>query len=558
MIVKYKTDPKGKYRQKKVNPGITVDELVRMVQSNLKYDVYAARIDQVVHSLDTVLSTDCEVEFLDIRTQVSKLIYQNSLNLLYIKAAHDILPDCEVEIETALSKGIYTEIRRAGKIVNVSEKKIQMIQDRMEQLVEADLPFNKEVVSRETAIEFLKANNREERMYLIESAPSMEKVKFFSLDGYKDSFYGRMVPSTGYIKRFQLTKYRKGILLRFPQPDDPNVIPPHVDEKKLFDAYLEQSEWDELLGVKYVSELNHKVSKGQYEDLIQLSEALHEKKIAQIADMIKRGKKKLILIAGPSSSGKTTFARRLCVQLRVVGLQPLYMGTDDYFVEREKTPRDEHGEPNYEGLEAVDVKLFNSNMNDLLAGKEVDLPTFNFLTGHKEYGKRITKIDPEIQPIVIEGIHGLNDALTAFIPKEEKFKIYISPLTQLNIDMHNRIPATDERMLRRMVRDYQFRGHSAKDTINAWPKVRAGEDVNIFPYSDEADVLFNSYHIYEIAVLKKYAEPLLKEIKRGDPEYADASRMLRFLRFFQSIDDDSMIVNNSIIREFIGGSIFVK
>ncbi|MBP3815614.1 MAG: nucleoside kinase [Firmicutes bacterium] len=557
MIIKYKTDPKGKYRRKTVEPGITVAQFVDLVKDNLKYDVYAARINQVVDSLDTILSTDSELELLDMRTQVSKLIYQNSLNLIYIKAVDDVCPDCEVEIETALSKGIYTEIKKNGKIVNLSEKKIAAIEERMYQLVEADLPFNREVVSRETAIEFLKANNREERMYLLESVPNMEKVKFYSLDGYKDSFYGSMVPSTKYIKRFKLTKYRKGVLLRFPQPEDPNSIPEHVDEVKLFGAYMEQSEWDELLGVRYVSELNHKVEKGEYEDLIQLSEALHEKKVAQIADMIKRGHKRLILIAGPSSSGKTTFARRLCVQLRVVGLNPLYMGTDDYFVEREETPLDEHGEPNYEGIEAVDVKLFNNNMNDLLAGKEVDLPSFNFLTGHKEYGKRITKIEPN-QPIVIEGIHGLNDDLTKFIPKEEKFKIYISPLTQLNIDMHNRIPATDERMLRRMVRDYQFRGHSAKDTISQWPKVRAGEDVNIFPYSDEADVLFNSYHVYEIAVLKKYAEPLLEEIKQGEPEYADARRMLRFLRFFQSIEDDSMIVNNSIIREFIGGSIFVK
>lgn len=557
MIVKYKSDPKGKLRKKTVTPGITVAELAELVKDNLPYDVYAARINHVVDSLDTILSTDCEIEFLDIRTQVSKLIYQNSLNLLYIKAVKDVLPDCEVEIETALSKGIYTEVRRNGKLVNVSESKIEKIQERMHQLVEQDLPFNREVVSRETAIEFLKANNREERMYLLESAPHLEKVKFYSLDGYKDSFYGSMVPSTKYIKRFVLTKYRKGILLRFPQPDNPNEIPELIDEKKLFDAYLEQSEWDELLGVKYVSELNHKVNNGEYEDLIQLSEALHEKKVAQIADMIKRGKKRLILIAGPSSSGKTTFARRLCVQLRVVGLKPLYMGTDDYFVEREETPLDEHGEPNYEGIEALDIKLFNKNMNDLLDGKEVDLPSFNFLTGHKEYGKRIISIDPT-QPIVIEGIHGLNETLTEFIPKDQKFKIYISPLTQLNIDMHNRIPATDERMLRRMVRDYLYRGHSAKDTINAWPKVRAGEDVNIFPYSDEADVLFNSYHIYEIAVLKKYAEPLLEEIGPNDPEHADAARMRRFLRFFQSIEDDSMIVNNSILREFIGGSVFVK
>lgn len=557
MVIKYKTDPKGKFRKKTVEPGITVAEFLDIIKDNLKYDVYAVRINQVVKNLSTILSTDCEIELLDIRTQASKLIYQNSLNLIYIKAVHDILPDCEVEIETALSKGIYTEVRRNGKLVNVSEKRIQEIQARMEAMVAADLPFNREVVSRQTAIDFLIANNREERMYLLESVPDMEKVKFYSLDGYKDSFYGSMVPSTGYIKKFQLTKYRKGILLRFPQPDDPNTIPEHVDEVKLFDAYLEQSEWDELLGVKYVSELNYKIKNGEFEDLIQLSEALHEKKVAQIADMIKKGKKRLILIAGPSSSGKTTFARRLCVQLRVVGLNPLYMGTDDYFVEREETPLDEHGEPNYEGIDAVDVKLFNSNMKDLLAGKEVDLPSFNFMTGHKEFGHRITKIE-EGQPIVIEGIHGLNEDLTKLIPREDKFKIYISPLTQLNIDMHNRIPATDERMLRRMVRDYQFRGHSAKDTISQWPKVRAGEDVNIFPYSDEADVLFNSYHVYEIAVLKKYAEPLLEQIKEGEPEYADARRMLRFLRFFQSFENDSIIVNNSIIREFIGGSIFVK
>ena len=557
MIIKYKTDPKGKFRQKTVKPGITVAEFLDIVKDNLKYDVFAARINQRIDSLDTILSTDSELELLDIRTQVSKLIYQNSLNLIYIRAVNDILPGCEVEIETALSKGIYTEIRKNGKLVNVSESKVDAIQKKMEQLVDADLPFNREVVSRETAIEFLKSHNRVERMELLESVPNMEKVKFYSLDGYKDSFYGSMVPSTGYIKRFKVTKYRKGVLLRFPSPDNPNEIPEMVDEVKLFGAYLEQSKWDELLGVKYVAELNHKIEKGEFGDLVQLSEALHEKKVAQIADMIKKGHKRMVLIAGPSSSGKTTFARRLCVQLRVVGLNPLYMGTDDYFVEREMTPLDEHGEPNYEGLDAVDVKLFNSNMNDLLAGKEVDLPTFNFMTGHKEYGSRITKLEPG-QPIVIEGIHGLNDDLTKFIPKEEKFKIYISPLTQLNIDMHNRISATDERMLRRMVRDFQFRGHSAKDTISGWPKVRAGEDVNIFPYSDEADVLFNSYHVYEIAVLKKYAEPLLEAIKPDEPEYVDARRMLRFLRFFRSIEDDSMIVNNSIIREFIGGSIFVK
>jgi uridine kinase len=272
--------------------------------------------------------------------------------------------------------------------------------------------------------------------------------------------------------------------------------------------------------------------------------------------MITQQKKRIVLICGPSSSGKTTFARRLIIQLRVNGLEPLYLGTDDYFVERTQTPVDENGEPNFEDIEALDIELFNRDMNGLLKGDEVDIPTFDFLKGTKVFGKRITRAKKG-QPIIIEGIHGLNKQLTADIPDEEKFKIYISPLTQLNIDEHNRIPTTDARMLRRMVRDYQFRGHTAQSTIQAWPKVRKGEDKNIFPYNGEADVFFNSVHIYELNVLKKYAEPLLRSITREEPEYSEAVRMLKFLQYFKTIEDDSIIVNNSIIREFIGGSIFV-
>ena len=310
------------------------------------------------------------------------------------------------------------------------------------------------------------------------------------------------------------------------------------------------------LSINYVSDLNRRIDEGKIKELIQISEALHESKIVEIAEMITKQKKRIILIAGPSSSGKTTFAQRLCIQLRVHGLKPLYLGTDDYFLEREQTPLDEYGEKDYENLSAVDIDLFNDNMNDLLAGKEVDLPIFNFLTGHKELGKRKTRIKGS-QPIVIEGIHALNEALTPKIAEEEKFKIYISPLIQLNIDNHNRIITTDHRMLRRMVRDFKYRGYSAQNTINTWPKVRAGEDKNIFPFSNQADVVFNSVHLYEISVLKKYAKPLLEEITRDEPEYADAHRLLDFLRFFRTVDDDSAIANNSIIREFIGGSVFV-
>ena len=272
--------------------------------------------------------------------------------------------------------------------------------------------------------------------------------------------------------------------------------------------------------------------------------------------MITEQKKRIILIAGPSSSGKTTFARRLCVQLRVNGLHPLYLGTDDYFVERKDAPLDEYGEKDFESLASVDVELFNSNMNDLLEGREVDLPEFDFITGCKVFGKRITRLE-EGEPVVIEGIHALNDDLTPYIDADEKFKIYISPFTQLNIDRHNRIPTTDARMLRRMARDFQYRGYSAQDTIRQWPKVRAGEDRNIFPFSNCADVLFNSVHVYELSVLKKYVWPLLWQIKPDEPEYCEAVRLIKFLSYFRSIEDDSVIVNNSILREFIGGSIFV-
>jgi len=329
-----------------------------------------------------------------------------------------------------------------------------------------------------------------------------------------------------------------------------------VDEKKLYGAFLEESQWADIMEVRYVCDLNEKIYRGEDKELIQISEALHEKKIAEIADMISREGRRIVLIAGPSSSGKTTFARRLCIQLRVNGHKPLYLGTDDYYVERTDTPLDEYGEPNFEDLEAIDLELFNQQLNDLLDGKSVDIPHFDFFEGVKVFGKRLTRIESD-QPIVIEGIHGLNRQLTAGLPDEEKFRIYISPFTQLNIDEHNRVPTTDARMLRRIVRDHQFRGYSAQRTIELWPKVRAGEDKNIFPFSNEADVLFNSSHIYELSVLRKYAEPLLMEISRDRPEYAEAARMLNFIRFFDIIEDDSVIVNNSIIREFIGGSIFV-
>ncbi len=536
-----------------VPPGTTILELLKGRTEDLPYQILAARVNNKTEALTFPLEADGTVELLDMRNQAANLIYQYSLSLIYLKAIYDLYGKVEVIIEHSLNKGLFTKIELGRPL---SREDVERIEARMREIVDLDLAFQLHVTDYQDARARLLSDGQREKLRLLQKVKDREKIRFYSLDGTVDFFYGLMVPSSGYVRHFQLRKYRGGVLLRFPHPKDPGTVPPYVDEKKLYGAFLEESRWADILEVRYVSDLNEKILKGEAKELIQLSEALHEKRIAEIADMISREGRRIVLIAGPSSSGKTTFAQRLCIQLRVNGHKPLYLGTDDYYVEREDTPRDEYGEMNFEDLEAIDLALFNRQLNDLLEGKTVDIPHFDFLRGVKLFGRRPTQIR-EDQPIVIEGIHGLNRQLTADLPDEEKFRIYISPFTQLNIDEHNRIPTTDARMLRRMVRDYRFRGYSAQRTIELWPRVRAGEDKNIFPFSNEADVLFNSAHIYELSVLRKYAEPLLSEISRDQPEYAEAARMLNFIRFFEIIEDDSPIVNNSIIREFIGGSVFV-
>ena len=553
MKIYLKKEYRGEFEEFTVEKGITIEEIYKSIKASLPYTILAARVNNHIESLDSVIEEPCNVELLDMRTQEANLIYQNSLSLIYLKAVDEILEGAEVDIENSLNKGLYTEIRSE---VQITAHIVKQIEKKMRELVKKDLPFKIEKLTKEEAAKRFEETGCEEKVALLCENNSKKKLPFYSLDGYRDFFYGHMVPSTSYIEHFELMKYRRGVLLRFPHPSEPDVIPEYVDEKMLYRTFGEQNRWGKLMGINYVSDLNRKIEDGKFKELVQLSEALHERKIVEIADMITKQKKRIILIAGPSSSGKTTFAQRLCIQLRVNGLQPLYMGTDDYFVERENTPLDEYGEKNYEDLDAVDIGLFNRNINALLAGEMVDLPSFDFMTGHKEFGKRITSIKSN-QPIVIEGIHALNRELTRELPDEQKFRIYISPLTQLNIDSHNRVITTDHRMLRRMVRDYKYRGHSVQDTISSWPKVRAGEDKNIFPYSNEADVLFNSVHLYEICVLKKYAMPLLEQITPEESEYSDAVRLLNFLRFFKTVEDDSVIVNNSILREFIGGSVFV-
>ncbi len=536
-----------------VEEGTLLEELAKQYQSRLPYRVLTATVNNRLRELSRSITEPSTVVFLDMRNISAARIYQNSLTFIYLKAINVVLGDVRVGIENSLNKGIYTEIKTREPL---TAEDVARIEEKMYELVETDIPFVRKTLTREEALRFFGDGHHEEKRRMLQRAPHVKNVPIYSCDGFMNFFYGQMVPSTGYIEHFELRKYRNGVLLRFPESAAPDRIPDFRDDKKLYQAFGEAKKWGNLMGISYVEDLNEKIDTGEYKEIIQISEALHEKRIVQIADEIIRHKKRIILISGPSSSGKTSFAKRLSIQLRVNGEKALYIGTDDYFVERHQTPLLPDGTPNFEDLEAIDIDLFTENINALLAGKEVDLPSFDFFEGKKKYGDRIVRINAN-QPIVIEGIHGLNRALTEGIDDEEKFKIYISPFTQLNIDNHNRIPTTDARMIRRMVRDHQFRGYDAGKTIGQWVKVRAGEDKNIFPFNGEADMLFNSAHIYELAVLRKYAEPMLEAIEPADEAYSEAVRLLKFLRFFRIIEDDSVIANNSIIREFIGGSILV-
>lgn len=553
MKIMLKLGTEDKYREVVTDRCLTLKELADEYQHENAYRFLLAQVNGQVKELHEEIYDGDNVELLDMRTPCANRAYQNTVSFIYLKAINDLYENNSVIIENSLSKGLYTEVKLPEA---ATEEQVCRIEERMKEIVEADIPVIKEIYTKADAVKILEDAGYPEKASLLQHC-KISEAQFYNMDGYRNFFYGHMVPSTGYIEHFEVVKHKSGVILRFPYPTKPDEIPEFEDQKNLYNAFGEAKKWQNLLGVSFVDDLNRKIAGGNAKDLILLSEALHEKKIAEIADMITKGKKRIVLIAGPSSSGKTTFARRLSVQLRVNGVEPLYLGTDDYFVERTETPIGPDGKPNYEDLDALDIGLFNEHMNSLLNGKVVDLPEFDFIEGKKVFGKRIMSIGPD-QPIVIEGIHALNDKLTEFIDDEEKFRIYISPLTQLNIDVHNRIPTTDARMLRRIVRDYKYRGHSAASTIAQWPKVRAGEDKNIFPYNGEADVLFNSTLIYELSLLAKYAIPLLESVKPSQPEYSEASRMLKFMRYFDVIEEERFVPNNSILREFIGGSIFVE
>ncbi len=532
---------------------VLIEDVVKLVQSKLPYRILCARVNEHRQPLNTVLKKDCKVELLDLRDPWANMVYQSSLSLLYMKACKDVVGECDVLFHNSLSKGIYTTIQ-CGTMASDLDV---LIQRRMEELVHDAVLIEQEKLDRDALLDLAKETKNRALYSMVEHTPDL-KVAFVSkIEDVQEIFYMYMVPNASYLEYFEVKRYKNGMLLRFPHPSDPSVVPMYCEQKLLYNAFSEATRFDRITGMNYASKLNETVLKQDSLRLVLLSEALHEKKIAEIAERINQEHKRIILIAGPSSSGKTTFAKRLCTQLSVLGLKPLYLGTDDYFKDRLDTPLGKDGKPDFESLHAVDVDLFETQMKALLAGKKVDLPVFDFVEGKKVFGKRVTSIRNN-QPIVIEGLHCLNPELTKNIEESDKFGIYISPLTQLNIDPRNRIPTTDARMLRRIVRDANFRGCDASVTIRRWKKVREGEEVNIFPYCENADVFFNSHCVYELAVLKKYAEPLLLAITPEQEEYVEARRMLHFLQFFVSMSDDSVIPNNSIMREFIGGSVFAK
>lgn len=536
----------------KENP-ITVEELMKGERITSGYPILGCLVNNEYERLDKVLDKDCTVRLCDIRDSYTNMSYQYSLSLLYRYAIHQLCGKVEVQMCNALSKGLFTKI----KGVNPTEKLCQDITAFMKKKIEENVSIKEEYCTREELLERMERLHLTHTVKLVNSAPALLEGYMISIEEETDMCPVHVLPSCGYLSLFEVRRYRNGILLRFPDMNNPSIIPVYQEQPVLYNAFAEETRWDRITGISEVSELNRIVGTDQFEETVMVNDALHEKKIAEIANLIREKGKRIILIAGPSSSGKTSFAKRLCIQLRVCGLHPLYLGTDDYFVDRCELERVQGGKVDFEDLSAVDTELFDEQMNALMDGETVDLPRFDFKLGKKVYGERITSIEPG-QPVVIEGIHGLNPKLTEMISDDMKMKIYISPLTSLNLDPHHRIPTSDARFLRRMIRDYRTRNVSAENTILQWHAVRRGEEKNIFPYCGYADVFFNTQCSYELPVLKKYARPLLEEIPSNSLAYPEAQRILKFLQFFEEVEDDSVIANNSIIREFIGGSVLVK
>lgn len=536
-----------------VKEGTTLSDLARQVQKPQEPIILLAYMDGKLRELFTPMTKDCHVRFVTLKEQAGYMAYKRTATLMFLKACEDLLgtgATTKVALDYSIGNSIFCDFLEERVI---DEAFARSIQKRMEELAKANLPITKRSLDTDQAAKYFDRIGFKGKKELFQFRRE-SKMNIYSLDGYDNYFYGYMVPSTGYISAFLVSAYQHGVVLQIPKRKQTEEIVPFTPQPKLFHVMQRSREWTKTMGVDTVGALNDEITHGNINHLILLQEGLQEKLLADIADEIVSKNKRIILIAGPSSSGKTTFSHRLSIQLQIAGLTPHPVSMDDYFLDRELSPRDENGNYNFETIASLDVDLLTKHINQLLDGEEIDVPSYNFITGKREYHGHKLKIG-EKDVLVMEGIHGLNGTLTNEIPEDAKYRIYVSALNQINLDEHNRIPSSDGRLLRRIVRDAMTRGNDARETISRWDSVRKGEEDNIFPYQEEADVMFNSAQIYEIAVLKQYAEPLLFAVPRDCPEYQEAKRLLKFLEYFLNIPSEA-IPKTSLLREFIGGSCF--
>ena len=541
------------YQNKEVGIPMKEAKVIDLFKENIKFsknNIIACKCNNEIKSLEYQIKEGDNVELIDITDKDGMRVYVRGILYIMAMAFNKLYPDAYINVNYQLSNAMFCEITN----MDITESMLHEVKKVMSEIIEQNIPIKKVIMDKKEAEEFYaKENTIRGRLQV--GNKEKDTVSLYFCEDYYNYFYGVMPISTGFTKLFDIKKYRDGFILRYPNRKNANELGEFKDTKKLQSTLDEYDDINRLMHISTIKHLNTAISEGRSNEIILTAEALHEKKIAEIADKIaKRDGVKMVLIAGPSSSGKTTFAKRLGIQLRLHGMKPVTIGTDNYFVERQDTPKDENGEYDFEAIEALDLNLFNDHLTKLINGEEIDVPTFDFKVGTKHYnGEKMSLKNDEI--LVIEGIHSLNDRLTANIPKENKFKIYISDLTVLNIDYYNRISTTDTRLIRRIVRDNNFRSYSALDTLKRWDSVNNGENKNIFPYQEEADAMFNSSLVYELAVLGKYAKPLLDEIDNSVPEYAEAKRLSTLLEYFTPMEEKA-IPNNSIMREFIGDSIF--
>lgn len=521
----------------------------------MPYGPVSAKVNNKVESLDFRVYYNKDIEFLDITSSSGMRTYVRSLFFILVKAVEELYPQGSISLEHPISKGYFCKLH-IDRTIGLDD--VQRIKQKMQEIIAADIPYTRTESHTEEVVRLFEKRGMMDKARLLDTYGQLYSY-YYQLGDTVDCYYSSLVPSTGYICLFDIVKYYDGLLLRIPNRENPTKLEEVVKQEKMLEVFQEYHRWNQILGISTVGDLNVACNEGHATDLINVSEALQEKKIAQIADEITHrdqdGKRvKLVLISGPSSSGKTTFSKRLSIQLMTNGLKPYPISLDDYFVNRNDTPLDENGKHDFESLYAVDLPFFEEQLTTLLNGGEVELPRYNFTTGKREMSGKKLRID-EHMILIIEGIHALNPALTPHIPNENKYKVYVSALTTILLDNHNYIPTTDNRLLRRIIRDYKYRNYSAEETIARWPSVRAGEEKWIFPYQENADAMFNSALLFELAVLKDYVEPVLRKVPNRCPEYSEAHRLLRFLNYFVSVQDKEL-PPTSLLREFLGGSSF--